>query len=345
MIVIYTPDHKGHAPVHEIYRGERVPSFEKPDRLVIIYDALKDRGHEIINPTADSLAIIEEVHSARYINFLKTAWDTWVSIDPENEHIQPFPSVWPVRTLRSDNEPLNFIAQLGLYSMDNGTPIDRGTWTAAKAAGDAVITGAQMLHNGVHSVFCAVRPPGHHAGYDYMGGYCFINNAAIAARKLQQSGCKRVCIFDIDFHHGNGTQDIFYESPDVLYVSIHGDPKTEFPFFSGYSDEKGLGDGYGYNLNIPLAAGTTSHQWFEAFRSAISFITRYKPDAVVVSLGLDTFEGDPISKFSLLSEDFIKIGRDLHTMNTPTIFVLEGGYAVKELGTNVTNVIDGFENH
>lgn len=345
MIVIYTPDHKKHAPTHETFHGELVSCFEKPDRLDIIYDTLKSKQHKFIKPTEESHAIISEVHSTRYIDFLKRAWNTWVAINPANEKKQPFPSVWSVRTLRSDNEPRNFVAQLGLYSMDNNTPIDKGTWIAAKAAADAVTTAAEELSNGANAVFCATRPPGHHAGYDYMGGYCFINNVAITARKLQLTGCKRICIFDIDFHHGNGTQSIFYKSPDVFYVSIHGNPQTEYPFFSGYSDEKGVGEGYGYNLNIPLSAGTPSDKWFEAFNEAISFIIKYKPDAIIISLGLDTFVGDPIGKFSLQSEDFIKIGRGLYNMHTPTIFVLEGGYAIKELGLNVSNVVDGFENH
>ena len=217
---------------------------------------------------------------------------------------QPFPSVWPVRTLRSDVEPANFIARLGLYSMDNGSPIAAGTWVAAKAGADAAATAARLLSSGVRAVFCATRPPGHHAGADFMGGYCFLNNAAVAAQSLRERGCARVAVLDVDYHHGNGTQSIFYERADVLVVSLHGDPRTEYPFYFGHADETGAGSGQGFNLNLPLAAGSSAATWFDALDAACARVMRYRPDALVVSLGLDTFAGDPISSFALQADDF-----------------------------------------
>lgn len=188
------------------------------------------------------------------------------------------------------------------------------------------------------------RPPGHHAGHDYFGGYCFLNNSALAAQTLREAGAKRVAVIDIDYHHGNGTQSIFYERSDVLTVSIHGDPKTEYPFYLGYSDEHGIGSGQGYNLNIPLPTGTEFHTWQAALRQGLNAISRYRAEALVVALGVDTFEGDPISQFRLASADYLKIGADIKHAGVPTVFVLEGGYAVAEVGVNVVNVLEGFSN-
>jgi acetoin utilization deacetylase AcuC-like enzyme len=250
-----------------------------------------------------------------------------------------------VRTLRSDVEPANFTARLGLHSMDNGSPIVAGTWAAAKAGADAAASAAALLSAGERSVFCATRPPGHHAGADFMGGYCFLNNAAIAAQALRANGCARVAILDVDYHHGNGTQSIFYDRADVLVVNIHGDPCTEYPFYLGHADEGGEGAGLGFNLNLPLPAGTVPQAWFSALDTACARVDRHKADALVVSLGLDTFAGDPISKFSLQSDDFHALGARLKRLGLPTVFILEGGYAAAELGVNATNVLDAFDDN
>jgi len=287
--------------------------------------------------------VLAKVHSARYLAFVEHAWRDWVQLEAGNEARQPFPSVWPVRTLRSDVEPLNFTARLGLYSMDNGTPLSAGTWQAAKAGADAAASAAALLTAGERAVFCCSRPPGHHAGPDFMGGYCFLNNAAVAAQALRDGGAARVAVLDVDYHHGNGTQSIFYDRADVLFLSLHGDPLTEYPFYLGHADETGTGAGAGFNLNLPLPAGCTAARWFEALEAACLRIASFKPDALVVSLGLDTFAGDPISKFALQPDDFIRLGERLGKLGLPTVFVLEGGYAAAELGTNAVNVIEGFE--
>ena len=343
MLIVHSPAHQAHAPAVEFFRGERVPCFESPQRAEYVLQALRARGHELREPTHDSRALLARVHSARYLDFLETAWSQWLALDAANAARQPFPSVWPVRSLRSDVEPDNFIARLGLYSMDNGSPLVAGTWTAAKAGADAAATAAALLHAGERAVFCATRPPGHHAGVDFMGGYCFINHAAVAAEALRQHGCQRVAILDVDYHHGNGTQSIFYERADVLFVSLHGDPRTEYPFYLGHADEGGAGPGLGFNLNLPLPAGAAVAAWFDALRSACARLVRYRPDALVVSLGLDTFAGDPISSFALQAEDFHHLGRQLRRLDCPSLFVLEGGYAAAELGDNAARVVDGFE--
>lgn len=344
MITFHNPLHQGHAPVHEFFRGERVPCFEKPARVDYVEEALHARGHGMAAPDVDSSPVLAQVHAPRYLAFLQTAWQQWLALDPvANATVQPFPSVWPVRTLRSDVEPDNFVARLGLYSMDNGTPMAAGTWAAAKAGADAAASAAARVVQGARAAFCCTRPPGHHAGPDFMGGYCFLNNAAVAAQALRNQGARRVALLDVDYHHGNGTQSIFYHRDDVLFVSLHGDPRTEYPFYLGHADEVGEGPGAGYNLNLPLPAGTSAATWFAALEQACSRIADYQADALVISLGLDAFEGDPISRFALASADFTRLGERLARLGLPTVFVLEGGYAAAELGTNAVNVLDGFE--
>lgn len=342
MIVFFSTAHERHAPAHEFFRGERVPCFETPARAGFVLKELAARGHDIRAPGVDSQPLLAQVHAPRYLAFLASAWPQWLALDPANAAQQPFPSVWPVRTLRSDVEPANFIARLGLYSMDNGTPLVAGTWEAAKAAADAAASASAAVAAGARSVFCATRPPGHHAGADFMGGYSFLNNAAVAAQGLRDAGCERVAVLDVDYHHGNGTQSIFYERADVLFASIHGDPRTEYPFYLGHADETGAGAGAGFNLNLPLPAGSTVDAWFEALEVACARILDYRPDALVVSLGLDTFAGDPISRFQLRSGDFLILGGRLARLGLPTAFILEGGYATGELGVNAANVLDGF---
>jgi acetoin utilization deacetylase AcuC-like enzyme len=343
MITFFFAQHHLHAPTHEFFRGERVPCFETPSRADLVRAEVAARGHAVRPPTVDSRSVLAKVHAPRYLAFLESAWAQWVALDPANATSQPFPSVWPIRTLRSDREPVDFIARLGLYSMDNGSPLSTGTWSAAKAGADAAASAAALLAAGERSAFCATRPPGHHAGADFMGGYCFLNNAAVAAEALRARGCGRVAILDVDYHHGNGTQAIFYARSDVLVVSLHGDPRTEYPFYSGHADETGAGEGLGFNLNLPMPARITPRKWFSALEVACERVERYRPDALVVSLGLDTFVDDPISKFGLRGDDFSTLGARLRQLNLPTVFILEGGYAVAALGVNAANVLDAFD--
>ncbi|MDI1272514.1 histone deacetylase family protein [Polaromonas sp.] len=343
MITLFSDQHALHAPAFEFFRGERVPCFETPARAVFVQQRLLQGGHVLREPHVDSRLVLGQVHSARYLAFLEHAWDDWLAQDAANAARQPFPSVWPVRTLRSDIEPANFTARLGLYSMDNGSPLSAGTWAAAKAGADGAASAAALIGGGARAVFCCSRPPGHHAGADFMGGYCFLNNAAVGAQALRQGGADRVAVLDVDYHHGNGTQSIFYDRADVLFVSLHGDPLTEYPFYLGHADETGEGAGLGFNLNLPLPAGAPVNIWFEALEQACRRITQHGAQALVVSLGLDTFEGDPISTFALRAADFGRLGRRLADLGLPTVFVLEGGYAAEALGTNAVQVLDGFE--
>jgi acetoin utilization deacetylase AcuC-like enzyme len=341
MKIIYSERHRLHRGDKEMYRGQLVPCFEKPERAQFVYEAVKERQlGPILEPKEFPVAAIERVHAPRYIRFLEQAWDLWSAQGNTNDAL---PAVWPVRGFRDDVEPEHFAGKLGLYSFDSGTPLMAGTWTAAKLGADIALTAQQLVSGGERAAFALSRPPGHHAGPDFLGGYCFVNNAAVAAQGFLDSGAQRVAVLDVDYHHGNGTQSIFYDRNDVMFLSIHGDPRTEYPFFLGHANETGSGAGLGYNTNYPLPAGSSNALWFDALGDSVRRLNEYKPDALVVSLGVDTFADDPISKFQLREPEYLKLGAQLAALGLPTVFILEGGYAVAEIGHNVAHVLRGFE--
>jgi acetoin utilization deacetylase AcuC-like enzyme len=343
MKIFYNDQHTLHHGRHEMFRGELVPCFEVPARADYVLQELRSRGFGSIAPAPPvERAAFERVHAPRYLEFLEHAWDEWVALDPANAQRDALPSYWPIRTFRSDVLPASFPARMGLFSFDAGSPITAGTWQAARQGGACAIAATGQLLQGDRAAFVLSRPPGHHAGPDFFGGYCFINNAAVAAQRLRDGGFGQVAILDIDYHHGNGTQAIFYERSDVFFASVHGDPHTEYPYYLGYADERGAGAGLDCNLNLPLARGTGFERWREALAQALQRIAAWGGEALVVSLGLDTFEGDPISGFRLRSADYLRVGEDLAAAGLPTLFVFEGGYAVAEVGVNAANVLEGF---
>jgi len=344
VITFYNHLHAQHQGKFEMFRGELVPCFEVPARVDHVLAELKARKlGTILPPEPFDDSALKGVHSQRYLDFLAGAWDEWVALDPANAEHDALPSVWPVRSLRSDVLPANFAARMGLFSMDAGTPLTDGTWDAARAGADCALSAALAVAGGERAAFALTRPPGHHAGADFFGGYCFLNNAALAAQALRDQGLERVAILDIDYHHGNGTQAIFYERSDVYFTSIHGDPHTEYPFYLGYADELGAGSGLGFNRNWPLPRGTSFAAWSATLQQALAGIAEFGAQALVVSLGMDTFVGDPISGFTLQSADYLQVGQDLAKAGLPTVFVFEGGYAVAEVGVNAVNVLQGFE--
>jgi acetoin utilization deacetylase AcuC-like enzyme len=343
MITFYNAQHALHQGKLEMFRGEMVPCFEVPARADYVLQELQARQLGPVQaPSLIDIAVIERIHSPRYLKFLQSAWQEWVALDPANANKDAFPSTWPIRSLRSDVAPRNFSARMGLFSYDAGTPLTSGTWAASREGAACAHAAAQALVQGQPSSFALTRPPGHHAGPDFFGGYCFLNNAAIAAQTLRDAGFAKVAVLDVDYHHGNGTQACFYERADVFFASIHGDPHTEYPFFLGYADETGAGAGQGCNLNLPLARGADFTLWHGALKQALQAIQNYKADALVVSLGVDTFAGDPISGFKLQSPHYLQIGQGIANALLPTAFVFEGGYAVAEVGVNTVNVLEGF---
>jgi acetoin utilization deacetylase AcuC-like enzyme len=343
MHIFYNPDHAVHQGKLEMYRGRMVPCHEVPQRQDQVLAALQARAlGPLQTPSRFDDALLQRIHSPRYLQFLQTAWQQWLALDPANAALDAIPSVWPTRGFRTDLEPENFAARMGLYSFDAGTPLTAGTWQAARSGADCALSAAAHIANGGRAAFVLSRPPGHHAGADFFGGYCFLNNAALAAQYLRDSGLERVAVLDVDYHHGNGTQAIFYERADVFFASIHGDPRTEYPFFLGHADECGQGAGLGFNLNLPLPRGSDYARWSEALELALEAIAEYGAQALVVSLGVDTFAGDPISGFALQSQDYLRMGERIAHAGLPTVLVFEGGYAVDAVGVNVANVLQAF---
>jgi acetoin utilization deacetylase AcuC-like enzyme len=339
VITVFTEEHLLRNAKTELYGGRLVPPHECPERAEIVIERVRTlRLGEIMAPSRFGLAPVLKVHDPAFVDFLQSAWTEWAATGNQGEAI---PDCWPARRM-TQRCPAGITGKLGYYAMAGETSITAGTWEAARAAADVAVTAASHIQRGARGAFALCRPPGHHAARDLYGGYCFLNNAAIAAQYLRDRGAARVAILDVDFHHGNGTQDIFYDRADVLYVSLHGDPAHAFPYFSGYADETGVGPGTGFTMNLPLPPGSGFSAWSQALTSALDRIRRFGPDALVVSLGVDTFEQDPISFFRLKSEDFSTYGAMIGACKWPTLFVFEGGYAVAEVGVNAVNVLTGF---
>lgn len=340
MLTYYSDDHHLHHGKCELIDGQLMPCFEQPQRADHIHARVKSRQlGEIRAPKDFGLGPIERIHSKAYLEFFQGAWKSWQDQGGKGDLL---PFTWPARTLRR-MIPNDLHGQLGYYSFDGGAPITAGTWQAAYSAAQVALSAQQEIVNGARSAFALCRPPGHHAAGDVMGGYCYLNNAAIAAQAFLDQGRKKVAILDVDYHHGNGTQDIFYQRSDVLFASIHGDPAEEFPFFLGYADELGEGAGEGYNFNYPLPMGSAWGTWSAALEQACQRIAEYGAEVLVVSLGVDTYMEDPISQFKLDSPDYLAMGRRIAALGLPTLFVMEGGYAVEAIGINAVNVLEGFE--
>ncbi len=345
MQTFYSDQHYLQSPAAELAGGKLVPSFENPQRAEHILARIQQVGLGDISAPADfGLAALHAVHDADYLDFLQTAWAEWTAAGKQGEII---PLCWPAHAHASLASP-HINAKVGRYALGTDTNITAGSWQAAYAGAQSALNAAAHLQannstNHANSAFALCRPPGHHAARNVYGGYCFLNNAAIAAQYLRDQGKHTVAILDVDFHHGNGTQDIFYQRADVLFVSIHGEPEDSFPYFWGYAHERGADAGCGFNLNLPLAAGTRFSQWRAALQTGLQAVSDFGAEALIVSLGVDTFEQDPISSFKLKTANYLTIGADIATLKLPTAFVLEGGYNVAELGVNVVNVLQGFE--
>ena len=342
MITVRNPLQARHHGV-ELNDGVVMTCWESPSRADTIEHAVRAAGlGAVIDAEPQEqhgLTAYAAVHDERYLAFLANAWQEWT----EQGFTHPaLPLVWPIGALRSDREPQHIEGRLGFFSMDAGSSIGEGTWGAVRGSADAALTAAERVLAGERAAFALCRPPGHHAGRAYMGGYCYLNNAAIAAQHLRAQGAERVAVLDVDFHHGNGTQDIFYDRGDVFFASLHGDPLVSYPYFAGFVDERGRGAGEGANANYPLPPGTDWAHYAVALDDACARIRAFGADAVVVSLGVDTFESDPISSFALRSEDYLRLGATIGGLGLPTLFCMEGGYMVDAIGTNVVNVLRGF---
>jgi len=339
MRVVASDGHAAHAPSAFIARGNRVANPETPERATILHRAVEAGGHTLLPAIDHGLAPVAAVHAGDYLDFLRHGWSEWEALPDHAAEMMP--NVHSGRNMAI--HPTHIVGKAGHYQADTACPIGPGTWEGALASAQVAVTGADLLTADGRPTYALCRPPGHHAYADQAGGFCFLNNSAIAAQRLRDGGVGRVTVLDIDVHHGNGTQGIFYRRADVQTVSIHGDPHAYYPFFAGYADEIGAGPGRGANTNLPLPRGTGDAAYLETLETALAAIAAFRPEVLVIALGLDASERDPLAFLAVTTEGFRRIGERLGRTPWPTLMVQEGGYISDILGDNLAAVLAGFE--
>lgn len=340
MHIFYSDAHKLHNPPFELFDGgQHMPYLESPERMGEILAALnnEDWAH-ILEPDDFGLDPILSVHDADYVDFLRTAYEEWTHVKTSYEKKALLPATFPPRGC--SRRPKSLLGRAGYHMFDLSAPIMDGTYHAALSSANCALSGAKTIAEGERSAFALCRPPGHHAGKSFCGGYCYLNNAAIAADWLSAMG--RIALLDIDYHAGNGTQDIFYERADVLSISIHADPDGEYPSFCGYADETGAGPGSGLHRNFPLPDGTNDALYINVLDEALGLIQSFAPAFLVLSAGMDLYSGDPLGKFEVTREGIRQIGERIADLQLPTLIVMEGGYNNAALGENISTLLEIF---
>lgn len=337
MIVFHHPGQRAHDPQFFLSSGAPKPCPEQPARIDALLSGVHSLGLTVKTPQDQGLDAIVAIHPARYLTFLQTIHDRWQHIPGASAEV--IPNIHPAN--RTDGYPLSAVGQAGFHMTDTSCPIGAQTWDAAYLSTQSAIAGADAILTGARAAYALCRPPGHHAFAELAGGFCYLNNAAIAAQQLTLSG-RKVAILDIDVHHGNGTQGIFYDRADVLTVSLHAHPERFYPFFWGYPSELGVGEGTGTNLNICLPRGTPDADYLTALQQALEAISRWGADTLVLALGLDAYVGDPFKGFAITTPGFAKIGAAIAATGLPTLIVQEGGYLAPELGQNLAAVLGAF---
>ncbi|MBI3677254.1 MAG: histone deacetylase family protein [Proteobacteria bacterium] len=341
MKTFYSPVHLRHAPKQEFEGGRMQPAVEIPERAERVRAEIEARKlGPLLTPGEFGNEPLLRIHDPAFVIFLSEAHGAWTRRYGKDAP-DAIPSAWPSRGLREQRSG-DIESRLGSYAFDTATPITKGTWEAARTGVNTALSAAQALMQGERAAFALARPPGHHASADVFGGYCYLNNIAVAAQFLRDAGM-RPAILDVDYHHGNGTQSIFYRRDDVLFVSIHADPSFAYPHFLGFADERGEDAGEGATLNLPLPRLTQWPAYAMAMDTGFERLRTFGADVLLVSLGLDTFEADPISRFKLKSEDYLRMGEKIASLKLPTLFVFEGGYNIEKLGEITANVLEGFE--
>ncbi len=336
MKAIFDDRQRLHDPQHFMANGKTYPSPESPERIARLMAGAQAAGCAFQPPQDAGLGPIAAIHSAEYLHFLRTIYPRWQRIPDAGPEV--IPNVHPAA--RTDNYPKSAIGQAGYHQADTACPIGPQTWDAAYWSAQSAITGADLIAEGQRAVYVLSRPPGHHAFSDLAGGFCFLNNSAIAAARLRAHGL-RPAILDVDVHHGNGTQGIFYDRDDVLTVSLHADPDRFYPFFWGAAQERGTGRGMGCNLNLPLPRGTDDAGYLRALDTALARIHAFGADAVVVALGLDAHIDDPFKGLAITTPGFQAIARAIAGTGLPLVLVQEGGYVSDALADNLTAFLRG----
>lgn len=327
-----------HDPKHFMANGQRLQNPEQPRRIEVLQAGAEAAGCRFAAPHDHGLGPIAALHSPEYLAFLSTIHTRWTRIPGSADEV--IPNIHPDR--RTASYPRSAVGQAGFHQADTACPISGGTWEAAYWSAQTALSAAGAVLDGAQAAYALSRPPGHHAFGDLAGGFCFLNNAGIAAEWLLRHG-KRPAILDVDVHHGNGTQGIFYDRADVLTVSLHADPVRFYPFFWGHASERGEGAGLGYNLNLPLPRGTLIDDYLRALDTALERITLFGADVIVVALGLDAHENDPLKGLAITTPGFTRIARAIAATGLPLVLVQEGGYLSDDLGHNLTATLTGFQ--
>ena len=338
MKIVYSDKHAQHDPQTFVVRGVKQRSAEQPERATRLLAAATGAGHEITAPRAFGPGPAAAVHTANYLDFLQTAAREWAKLPGASDEVVP--NVHPAR--QPATYPKGLTGRAGWHQVDMGCPIGPHTWDAALAATEVATTAAELVLSGTREAYALCRPPGHHAFADMAGGFCFLNNSAVAAQHLRTRHA-RVAVLDVDVHHGNGTQGIFYERADVLTVSIHADPDYYYPYFWGHAHETGQGAGAGFNLNLPLPLGSADAPWLAAGDTALARVKAFAPTALVVALGLDASESDPLQGLKVTGPGFHAMAARIAQLGLPTVLVQEGGYLGDDLGRNLVQFLAGFE--
>jgi len=325
------PQDSAHAPQFFLMRGVLRPNFEIPARAVALRDGLKTLGITPEAPALPERAVLERIHAADYLDWLRDAYAEWAAMPDAGPEIVANIHPSPEMLAQGARPSTKATGKAGWYTADTGCPVSSGTYQAALgAAGSALAAAAVAAEGGTAYALC--RPPGHHAYASRAGGHCYVNNAALAAQALRDAGAARVAVLDIDSHHGNGTQGIFWSRGDVLTVSIHADPNAYYPWFVGHAGEIGAGEGAGFNLNLPLPMGTGEQRWLEAVAAGIAHIRAYGAEALVLSLGFDASEHEPLAALHVTEEGFARAAAAIAAMGLPTAIIQEGGYNVQVIG-------------
>jgi len=337
MQAIHAPEHVRHDPRSFLLRGRPAASPECPARAERLLQGVAKAGFPLAAARTYGREPLLAVHAPEYLDFLEHGHRRWSALPGAGPEIVP--NVHPGRHMRA--RPAHIVGQAGWHMADTACPLGAGTWAGITAAAAAALTAADLVVEGAAAAYALCRPPGHHAFADMAGGFCFLNNVAIAAERMA-ARFGRVAILDVDVHHGNGTQSIFWERPDVFFCSLHADPATFYPFFAGYAHERGEADGEGTTLNLPLAHGTADAAFLDGLGRGLDAVARFAPAALLVSLGLDAQENDPLGVLKLTTDGFGRIGAQVATLGLPTLLVQEGGYLCPELGDNLAAFLSGF---